>query len=232
MATPSLVKVESAPPSHTADTAIFPEAGISLPWGVNPVASWVDYRCWVEVALDAGMALHKPLPQTAQPVDTLASVGINDANLDSVIKPLGGVNMVSGFRGADVIQRMATSTYRFILRGWGVRAGYQIPIPGIVAIGNSPVTPERIQRAGNVIVGNFAGIPIWLAFWEIHYIVAFPPQGSQAQAPIPTNVAQHITPDAKLPATVKLPWTQPDQRNQPGRPNAPPVGIPALPRRQ
>lgn len=189
------------------DEPIFPEDQITLPWAIDPAASWISYSCWVEVHLDAGMVLHKPLPQFDPDADTLASLAIDDPHLDS---ETGGVNITARASAQDYIQRMATSTYRFILHGGGVRVGYQIPIPGLMSVSGVEPVPGEIQRAYNVIVGNLAGIPLWRAAWELHYIVPnMPSPGLNAEGPVPFNPALHIRPDAKLPQDIRLPRTVP-----------------------
>jgi hypothetical protein len=188
---------------------VYPEDDITLPWAVAPQATWLDYRCWVEVHLDAGMALHKPLPQSNPAADTLASDFIDDPNMDK--NKTEGTNVVSRSTAKDYVQRMASSTYRFILRGWGQRMGYQVPIPGLHLVGNVTPVPDEIQRAYNVIVGAAMGIPIWFAAWELHYVVPnvpnMPSTGLNAQAPVPFNPALHVRPDAKLPQSIRLPRT-------------------------
>jgi hypothetical protein len=198
-------------------TNVFPEDGLNLPWVIDKDSSYLDYRCWLEVSLDAGMALHKPLPQSAAEVDTLATAYFLDQGFDTAA-PASGVNISSFSQATDVIQRMATSTYTFILRGWGMRAGYQIPIPGLRSVGGVAAVPGEIQRGYNVPVGNLGGIPVWFATWELHYILpqaprASPGLGNQAgslAAPVPPNPALHLRPDAKLPLSVRLPWTTVD----------------------
>lgn len=203
-----------------------PEGNLALSWTVDPAASCLDYRCWLECLLDAGMVLHKPLPSSDPDPDTLASAFIQDANLDAQNPALGGVNLKPGVRVQDVIQRMATSTYTFVVRGWGLRVGYQIPIPGLKSVGGVTAVPAAVQQAYNVIVGNLpGGIPLWFATWELHYYVVGLPAKATA-APVPFNPALHIRPDAQLPDTIRLPWTMPDQRHALGalQPVQPPQG--------
>lgn len=192
------------------DQAGVPELGLGLPWSVNPASSWLDYRCWVEVRLDAGMVLHKPLPQSDPSPDTLAFVAIDDPHLDT--NKGNGANIRARASGQDYIQRMATSTYTFILKGFALRVGYQVPIPGLMAVGSVTPVPGEVQRAYNVIVGNASGIPVWFATWELHYIVAnMPSPGEDVDAPVPFNPAMHIRPDAKLPQRTQVPYTLTDQ---------------------
>lgn len=194
------------------DPGGLPEALLSLPWAFqNPGATYLDYRCWVECALDAGMVLHKPLPQSNPSPDTLSSVVVGAADQDT---NADGVNLGFNAMGADVIQRMATSTYTFTLKGWGHRAGYQIPVPGIVTAGGLPVTPAGRQwTSGNIVVGNWAGIPVFFCAWHLEYYVSGRPSpgGSLRAAPTPANLALRVRADAQLPRTVSLPTTHADQ---------------------
>lgn len=190
-----------------------PESRTTLPWGISPQNSWLDYRCWIETELDPGMVLHKPLPQTNPKIDTLALISAQDPQLD-IKKPLhGGVNLRSFSSAVDAVQRMASSTYRFVLRGLAVRAGYQVPIPGIVAIAGRTPTPVFPQRATNMIIGNFNGVPIWYAIWELHYVITRSPSNDNAELPVPYNPALHIRPDQTLPDNIPLPFANADQEH-------------------
>jgi hypothetical protein len=183
------------------------ETQVDLPWNVDPETTWIDYRCEVEVQMDSGMALHKILPLQAFPdVDSLGAVAIDDPTMD--LEDTDGTIIEGESMGTDIIQRMATTEYRFFLRGYGIRAGFQIPIPDLIQVGNAQVTPER-QRAVQVIIGQFAGIPMWFAQWESSYIISVPPGVGTGQ-PVPFNPALKIRPDAQLPAAVVLPLP-PDQ---------------------
>ena len=186
-----------------------PERQIGLPWTTDPASSWLEYRCWIEVDLDAGMALHKPLPQQASRPDTLAATWTNSPTIDTE----GGIGVkVAPNRGVtDAVQRMATSTYRFILRGWAFRAGQQIPIPGLRAVGGITPVPDRVQRASNLLVGNISGIPIWFAYWELHYVIPTTPSQAPVTDLVPFNPALHIRPDAQLPESIALPEAPTDQ---------------------
>lgn len=190
---------------------IWPEDALTLPWVIDPAVSWLAYACWVEVLLDAGMAMHKPLPQKNPAVDTLGEVGFSDREFaaDFATNINGpAVDSVSGH--TDIIQRMANSEYRFIVRGGAQRAGYQIPIPGLLAVGGQKAVPEGLQRAYNKIVGNLCGIPIWQAEWELPYVVA--KMTTSARYPVPPNPALHISPFAELPVAIVLPRGPVDQR--------------------
>ncbi len=238
LSTPGVVTDLDSPSLH-------PEDDLSLPWVIDPAVTWLAYECWVECELDAGMVLHKPLPQGIATVDTLASSLILKTTsaqpppgqrqtlsslpgaAQSIEKNTNGVNIVSASQAHDIIQRMATSTYRFKLKGWGTRAAYPIPIPGLVSVGGIPAVPDAVQRAYNKLSGNLlGGIPLWTAQWELHYILGSCPQRG-AKQPVPPNPAAAISAAAKLPVAVLLPRTPVDQRatqQQPPRTQ----GTPAL----
>jgi hypothetical protein len=202
--------VPEAYPADSDNAAQHPEDLVSLPWGVDPKVSWLDYNCWVEISLDAGMALHKILPQDDPDVDTLALLDMNASNLDTFKPTNGGVNLASNSDAEDIIQRMASSTYTFVLRGYGQRVGYQIPIPGITAVGAQNAVPGQVQRAYNKIIGNMMGVPVWFAEWWLEYIISGP-IGPSPDPLIPSNPAFHIGPDAVLPLSILVPRAGIDQ---------------------
>jgi hypothetical protein len=98
------------------------EEGFGLPWMVNPRLTWVDYNCWIECYLDSGLAIHRPLPQSNDAVDSLSSQTISPLDVNAPSQK-EGVHLVSKAKYQDVVQRMATSRYRFGLKGYGLRAG-------------------------------------------------------------------------------------------------------------
>ncbi len=206
------------PIRHRDNSLIQPQKNLTLPWTINPNASWLDYNCWVEVELDAGMVLHKPLPQFSASVDTLATQFFQDyapvGNPDVKAPSTGGVSIVSSSQGVDVIQRMSTSTYYFILTGYGLRVGYQIPIPGLKSVGGITAVPFGSQRAYNKIIGNMSGIPLWAAAWRIAYMLASCPQ-SGSITPVPPNLAARIRGDATLPSAIAVPFAPVDSIQQP-----------------
>lgn len=193
--------------------SVFPEDNLNLPWALDGEASYIDYRCWTEVRLDPGMVLHKALPQNKIAADTLASVTFSDRDIsptfDTVIDQ--GVNVKPKADLGNVVQRMASSEFVFVLKGWGLRAGYRIPIPGLVSVGAAKAVPKNPQWAYNCVVGNFSGIPTFFATWELHYIVDAP-LGQSAKEPIPPNPALHIRPDAALPTAILVSRAPTDQR--------------------
>ncbi len=196
---------QNLPATVDLDKPVFPEDKAALPWARNPEHSWVDYRCWTEWQLDSGMALHKPLPQKKTSVDTLASVFFTDmAPETGYASSQKGVNLDSKGGGSDVIQRMATSTYRLAIKGWGVRVGYKVPPPGVRAANGSTLTPARQWTSANQLIGSlFGGVPVWMCAWDLNYIMTRSPQGDGE--PVPPNVVCVIRGDAELPAAILVP---------------------------
>lgn len=189
--------------SNTDSPTDHPEDVLTLPWLIDPVASWLAYTCTLETHLDAGIALHRPLPQRSgqtDRVDTLTSSYVDDYDADTTVDR--GVNTISTGKFTDVVQRMAPSLYRFCLRGWGLRMGYQIPIPGLRSVAGVDATPAERQMAFNEIIANYSGIPLWYAQWELWYYVTVPPTVNVLPPP---NVAEHIRADVELPMGLPVP---------------------------
>lgn len=191
-----------------------------FPWAIDPEATWLSYNCDLEVVLDPGSALHKPLPQSYPDWDTLAGIDITS---EAFASSTAGINLNSHSRAVDIIQRMASSTYRFILRGQSLRAAYRVNIPGIARIQSAgPVVravPTYPQQARHQLAGNLlGGIPLWYATWELHYLLTVSPKAtSPAMVPAVPNPAAHIRPDAQLPTVVRAPFLVPDQHSVAGQ---------------
>jgi hypothetical protein len=189
------------------------EQGAYLPWVADPEATFLSYEMWLECHLDAGIVVHKTLPQGTAGIDTLA-VGI--ATDYRLAANKGGMNTKSVGTFTDVVQRMATSRYQFVLRGHGLRMGYQVPVPGLVSIAGVPAYPGEIQWSlGNRLVGNYSGIPMFFNAWELWYEVALPPRVQQVPLP---NLGEHIQGGAQLPSPstgIQVPWSPQDQNSQP-----------------
>ena len=200
-----------------------PERDLGLPWLLDPVRSWLAYDIWLEVELDPGTVLHKPLPQQADPVDSLTAAYFDDKGYDAA---KGGTLIGSASSALDVIQRMATSTYRYTLVGHALRVGFQVPIPGLKTVGGQPAVPTAPQRAYNRLVANWSGgVPVFYAAWSLPYLVARPARsspglqggvfGGRIMAPVPPNPALAIRADAQLPELVRLPQAVIDEAAAP-----------------
>ena len=204
----------------TEQPGLYPESVLELPWAIDPEASWLAYALWVEVLLDPGLVKHKQLPSRADPYDSLASVAVGDPKFG---QRTTGVNLGSQSTGASVIQRMASSEYRFTLKGYGRRAGYPVPVPGLVTVGGQPAVPDAPQwSSGNVLVGNLpGGIPVFHCLWSLPYLVQGPLARSAREVTL-FNPALHIRSDAQLPVSVALPRAPLDPRVRTGADVQPP----------
>lgn len=184
-----------------------PETILQLPWCVDPRVSYLFYECTIGIHLDAGMVLHKPLPQQTGAADTLASTFVSplSSDLSSTIK---GANFVSVDKFQDVAQKMATSDYRFVLFGRGARFGYKVPIPGLKMVAGCEAFPDQMQRVvGPRLVGNYSNIPLWYAEWELWYFIISPPSEDQQAPP---KVDQFIAETTPVPGFIQPPYSLPD----------------------
>lgn len=191
------------------------EKGVLLPTpGGN--ATWVHYENTIYCVLDSGIVTHRTLPQFNTAPDTLASCMITDTNIDKITGK--GVNTKSVDQFADVVQRMAHSQYRFCMKGEAMRVGEQVPIPGLKLVGGVSAIPHdnNPQWAYNKIAGNYSGVILWYAEWELWYTVAVPPRSQQLPPP---NLAQHIAADSPYPTGgIQAPISQPDDNAQTNNP--------------
>jgi hypothetical protein len=191
---------------------VVPEQGVIIPWSKDAAVSYLAYDVHLECYLDSGIVVHRHLPQSDYDPDVLSSCFTTDANIDTLINR--GVNLQSGDSFDDVVQRMAHSRYWFRLTGQAMRIGYQVPIPGLKTVGGVSAVPDdgNPQRAYNKIVGNYSGVVLWYAFWDLWYTISAPP--SAVVAPVPPNLAVHIGDAAPLPDGMQAPFSQPDDEAQ------------------
>ncbi len=164
------------------------EQGVSIPWASDPAGSYVYYDCTVGVMLDSGIVVHNRLPQVNKNADTLASVNLDDANMDIITNY--GVNLKCNDQYQDIVQRMGHARYWFRIWGQALRIGYQVPIPGIKVIGGVPAIPydKNPQWAFNRIApgANYGGLILWHAAWSLWYTTAVPPTSNQIPAADPS----------------------------------------------
>lgn len=189
------------------------EAGALLPTP-NERANWVYYDVTLGYALDPGIVVHRNLPQVDNEPDTLASC---DAYQDDMDMLTGlGVNLKSNDQFTDTVQRKAHSQYWFKLWGQAMRVGEQIPIPGLKTVGGVKVIPCKVpkefgrqfpQWAYNKIVGNYSGLILWYARWNLWYTIASAPKKQQDP---PQNVGQHVSADTPTIAGMQAPLSEPD----------------------
>jgi hypothetical protein len=207
------------------DTGAQPEIGLGAPWLFDPEVSFMDRYDWIEVELDSGIVVHRPLPQSAQDFDTLGQGDIYNKDFAGQTDT-NGPNFKSNGTYTNLVQRMAASRYRFCLKGWCLRAGYQPCIPTLLEIAGVPAIPDDDppqKVVGPIIVGNNSGIPIYYAAWALWYTTAVPPV--QVQLP-PPSLAQHIAADDELPDRIQIPVSTRDQNSTQNKP--PPGPIPPI----
>ena len=194
------------------------EQGIQLPWSKSPSASYFYYECTVGALLDSGIVVHNRLPQYNGPFnDTLATIPIDDPRLDLVTT--FGVNLRCRDQYQDVIQRMAHSRYWFRIWGQALRAGYQVPIPGIKTIGGAVAIPHdnNPQWAFNRIMpgGNYSGVIMWHAMWSLWYTIVVPPTSTDdKEAMLVADPSAHISGNAALPSGMQAPYSQANDNAQ------------------
>lgn len=195
--------------SDTDSLSNVPENGVTIPWASDPRGSYVYYDCAIGVMLDSGIVIHNRLPQVDRTADTLASVMVDDRNMDSLTG--FGVNLKCNDQYQDIIQRMGHARYWFRIWGQALRIGYQVPIPGIKTIGGVQAVPyDRNPQWGyNSIApgGNYSGVILWRAQWSLWYTTAVPPTSNIIPAVDPSA---HIVGTSPLPDGMQAPYSQPD----------------------
>lgn len=167
----------------------------------NPEFSWADYNCEIFAELDPGLAIHKPLPQADDVADSFATLDYQDAEYPKSQKDY---TLKSNSTGSDVVQRMATSTYRICVRGFAIRAGYPIPIPGLVSFAGKTPTPLYPQRVWRQSQANISGIPINFARWELWYQLSVPVTDDTIDK-YPADPSSGMTANNTPPADIKVP---------------------------
>lgn len=186
------------------------DAGVEIQGLCDPELSWMQYENSISTHLDPGMVLHKTLPQSLAQIDTLATVDAFAANAQGftgIGKNGSGINTISKSRQSDYAVRASTSSYRVCLQGWGMRAGYQVPVPGLSKFGGVTPVPDKQWTSGQRIVANYSGIPIYVCGWRLWYYIPVPPTANQLPPP---NLYQGIGGDAVPPANIPLPISVPE----------------------
>lgn len=194
-------------PTRNNDSTQNSEQGVGLPWSRDPAGSYLYYDCTVDCMLDSGIVVHNRLPQINNLPDSLASLYLDDPNIDQYTNR--GVNLKSNDQFTDIVQRMGHARYYFRLYGRAIRVGYQIPIPALKTIGGVAAIPydQNPQRAFNKIQGNYSGVILWYAEWSLWYTTALPPTTNTVPNP---NPAAHIDGTVAPPAQMQAPFSQPD----------------------
>jgi hypothetical protein len=169
---------------------------------IEPEKSWLKYRIKLMIDRTDSSIRLKTLPEKPYSPGGMGSVpsklsttgsGGTGARTEG-LKPRklvdvpGASNKGNGdlindtVAAADEIQQRATPSYRAVITGMAVRAGYHVPIPKIDKIGGVK-TDESDQRTDEEIVANWSGIPIYCRRWVLTYDLAEPPAQGAIGAP-------------------------------------------------
>lgn len=151
------------------------------PWptppNLTPGTSWLDWRNEVRYREIGTSVAHKPLApvQTKQPPR-------KQPNAIGAGLEFGGAAAAA----PDVIQQLAPK--RIIeIAGGAIRIGFRAPPPDppLIRLRQAPTIVEAGRKVAESIVGNIAGLPIWLTTWRIEYNVPDQPIGNVKQNPQP-----------------------------------------------
>lgn len=103
---------------------------------------------------------------------------------------------LSGNPPADIVQQRVTPSITVVLSGMAIRANNHIPYPTLQKIGatkpdgSDAITPViDDQDVTQECVANWAGVPIYMATWELEYIVPSLPPGEFA---LPINPSLQV----------------------------------------
>ncbi len=105
-----------------------------------------------------------------------------------VINP-GSQNPIGGDRGgATSIQRRVPDSFKIVMEGYALRAGYPIPAPTLTRAGGANVVPiyeKDMDYWKHSLVSNAGGVGIYCAAWRFTYKVDGPIVGAIGPAPNP-----------------------------------------------
>lgn len=183
--------------------------------GVKPDNSWLEYENTLHVLPATGTVVLRTLP--TQPVSAGATLtaavagaaGAANAGLGAVLaNALGGaanaINAPVGPQvggglvaiaaaaaaargGAESLQKRTEDSFRVVMEGHAIRAGFEIPPPVLLEVGGVPATPLFEQGADywtQKIVANW-GMEIFGASWRFTYWVDGPLKKPIEVAPNP-----------------------------------------------
>ena len=185
------------------DKGTSPEIGAVVDVLPEANLSWINYQCWFETELDPGTAILKSLPQATYSVDVLSSVDAYSANAQGAT---GSVNLASKSKQSDNVVRATTSTYKVTLKGYAVRIGYDIPVPGLVSWAGVKPIPGKQHVSGPQIVTQYCGVPVYLTMWTLEYFVPVPPDVPAGQRQFgPPNLGDTVADTNSPPKTAQMP---------------------------
>jgi hypothetical protein len=187
------------------DNRTNPDIGATVQGLCDPEWSWMQYENSIATHLDPGLTLHKSMPQSLAQVDSLSTVDSFAANAQAFTG--NAINTKSNNTQKDYAVRAKTSTYIVCLQGWGLRAGFQVPVPGLASFGGVTPVPAKQWCSGNRIMANYSGIPVYVNAWKLWYYIPIPPTAQQQPPP---NLWQAIGAVADPPTQIPLPVSVPE----------------------
>jgi hypothetical protein len=132
----------------------------------RPEQSWLNYESSV-IPYRNRPAVRQSI---LQPPDRDDGGYIMDSGTPSTVFNYGS----SGATVPDVIQVGGAGRHGVRFIGRAKRAGHQIGRPRVLRVGNKPVV-ERSSRFLERAVGNFFGIPVYEAMWDLDYLISNSP---------------------------------------------------------
>jgi|GEM_PF-2170991 len=174
--------------------SVFPPAPVD-PFAPKPGASWLGYNAMIRFETDSGTVAAVTLPDSPLVTDdTLPTFNAMAVLPDATTSPslVGADGHVTPSRGdpggAFSQQRTVPMTFIF-LEGWAIRAGYEIPPPELVSVGDVDLIPANRLDCGEgfqqSIIGQggvYGSIPIYAASWRYRYLL--PKLPSQPVVPL------------------------------------------------
>lgn len=118
--------------------------------------SWLEY--------DANVTIDRERPVVRQSI--LQAPDAADANFNP--QDTGGLQYQAASGYDDILQESGRSRYTARLTGHAKRAGYPIPKPALTSVG-AATTTETGGRFMCKIAGNWLGVPLYVAAWDIEY---------------------------------------------------------------
>lgn len=149
-------------------------ANVTLSNGVSvdPSATWLSYRCRVDIDEEDHVIRHKPLAG----VITVGSGGPDDTGQ---VAPLLKERTLDANRVSstvpDRIQRLSAPSAMARLIGSAARFGLRINPPTLDFIDGRPVVQIR-RNVRETQLGAIQGVPVWGLAWDITYMVVTNPK--------------------------------------------------------
>lgn len=142
----------------------------------KPDQSWLRYEASVKYGSDTGVLVSKTLPSASE----LKSVDYGFLTGDK-IKPespksltaLGKIEVTEAGKGEDILQQRTTPSSVVVLRWKALRAGYSVPTPALLTVGD--VTPVLLRTERDEKKVADCGIPIVRCVGEsVYYLPKLP----------------------------------------------------------